>query len=69
LVYEGVPVAEVAADLGRNLGVSISVAPGLALQPFTGSVHVGRQTEQVVPEFASTLSAHARKSGDGWLIE
>jgi transmembrane sensor len=69
LVFEAVPVAEVAADLGRNLGVKISVGPRLAYQPFTGSIHVGRRTQQVVPEFASTLSAHARKSGDGWLIE
>ena len=69
LVYEAVPVAEVAADVGRNLGVSISVAPRLAYQPFTGSVHVSRRAQEVVPEFASTLSAHARKSGDGWLIE
>jgi transmembrane sensor len=69
LVYENVPVAEVAADLGRNLGVSISVAPRLAYRPFTGSVHVGRRTEQAVPEFASTLSAQARKSKEGWLIE
>ena len=69
LVYEGVPVAEVATDLGRNLGVSISVGPRLAYQPFTGSVHVGGQAQQVVPEFASTLSARARKSGGGWLIE
>jgi len=69
LVFEAVPVAEVAADLGRNLGVSISVAPRLAYQPFTGSIHIGSRAQQVVPEFASTLSAHARKSGDGWLIE
>jgi transmembrane sensor len=69
LVYEAVPVAEVAADLGRNLGVTISVSPRLAYQPFTGSVHVGRQAQVVVPEFASTISAHARKSGDGWLID
>ena len=69
LVFEAVPVAEVAADLSRNLGVSVSVAPRLAYQPFTGSIHVRSRAQQVVPEFASTLSAHARKSGDGWLIE
>jgi transmembrane sensor len=69
LIYENVPVAEVAADLGRNLGVSISVAPRLAYRPFTGSVHVGRRAEQAVPEFASTVSAQARKSEEGWLIE
>lgn len=69
LVYEGIPVAEVAADLGRNLGVGIAVSPRLAYQPFTGSIHVGRQAQQAVPAFASTLSARARKSGNGWLIE
>ena len=69
LVYEAVPVASVAADLGRNLGIRISVAPRLAYKPFTGSVHVGGGAQQVVPEFAATLPARARKSGDVWLLE
>ncbi|MEO8547220.1 MAG: FecR domain-containing protein [Sphingomicrobium sp.] len=69
LVYEGVPVAEVAKDLGRNLGVTVSVAPGRALQPFTGSVHIAGHAREVVPQFASTIGARARQSGGDWLIE
>jgi transmembrane sensor len=69
LVYEAEPVADVASDLGRNLGVSISVAPTVAFQQFTGSVHVDGRAEDVVPQFASTIAAKARKTGDGWLIE
>ena len=69
LVYQAVPVANVAADLGRNLGVRISVAPKLAYQPFTGTVRISGGAQEAVPEFASTLSAHARKSGDVWLVE
>jgi transmembrane sensor len=69
LVYEAVPVAEVARELGRNLGVTVSVAPGFALQPFTGSVHVAGPAKVVVPQFASAIGARARKSGGEWLIE
>lgn len=69
LEYENVPVAEVAADLGRNLGVVISVDGKLAYQPFTGSVRVGRPAPQVVREFASSIAGRARKSGGGWLID
>lgn len=69
LVFEAVAVAEAAKDLGRNLGVTISVAPDLALQPFTGSVHIEGQAKQVVPQFAATIGARARNSGGDWLIE
>jgi len=69
LVYEAVPIASVARDLGRNLGAAISVAPNVAYQPFTGSVRVDGQAGEIVPQFASTIAAKARKSGDRWLIE
>jgi transmembrane sensor len=69
LVFESVPVAEVAADLGRNLGTRISVSPGLALRPFTGSINIRAEPAQVVAQFASTVSGHARKAGGGWVID
>ena len=69
LVYEAVPVADVARDLGRNLGVTISVAPNLAYRPFTGSVRIDGQPDRVVSQFASTIAAKARKTGVRWLIE
>ena len=69
LVFDAVPIADVARDLGRNLGLAISVAPNLAYQPFTGSVRIDGQPDGVVSQFASTIAAKARKTGDRWLIE
>ena len=69
LIYEAVPVADVARDLGRNLGVTIAVAPGLAYRQFTGSIRVDGQASEIVPQFASTIAGKARKTGDRWLIE
>lgn len=69
LVYEDVPVAEVVKDLDRNLGVSVSVAPELALRQFTGSINVRGRPDKVIGDFSSTIAARARKTGDGWLIQ
>lgn len=68
LIYEGVPVAEVARDLSRTLGTKISVSPELALQAFTGTIKTRGPREQVIADFSSTLARHARKTEDGWLI-
>jgi transmembrane sensor len=69
LVYEDAPVADVAKDLGRNLGVSVSVAPQLALQQFTGSINLKGRPDKVIADFSSTIPARARKTQDGWLIQ
>jgi transmembrane sensor len=68
LIYEGVPVADVARDLSRTLGARIAVSPELALQPFTGIIRTRGSREQVIADFSSTLARHARKTEDGWLI-
>lgn len=69
LVYQDVAVAEVVKDLRRNLGVSVSVAPELALQRFTGSINLRGRPEKVIAEFSSTIAARPRKTQVGWLIQ
>jgi transmembrane sensor len=66
LSYRAAPLAIVAGDLSRSLGVEVAIDPGLMALPFTGSIRVDRNA---VTSLASTLGLQARRTGDGWLIE
>lgn len=69
LNYTSAPLAAVASDLSRSLGASVRVAPGLRATPFTGSIRIERDPGATLTAFAATLGLHARREGNGWLIE
>jgi transmembrane sensor len=58
----------VARDLARSLGAEVSVDPGIAAMPFTGSVRVAGGAETVLSGFAATLGMEARREGNAWRI-
>jgi transmembrane sensor len=66
LSYRAAPLAMVAGDLSRSLGVEVAVDSALMALPFTGSIRVDRDA---VTSLASTLGLQARRTGDSWLIE
>ena len=66
LSYRAAPLAIVAGDLSRSLGVEVAIDPDLMALPFTGSIRVDRDA---VTSLASTLGLQARRTGDSWLIE
>jgi transmembrane sensor len=66
LSYRAAPLAIVAGDLSRSLGVEVAVDRDLMALPFTGSIRVDRDA---VASLASTLGLQARRTGDSWLIE
>lgn len=68
LSYTATPLADVARDLSRNLGVEVAVDPGVATLPFTGSIRVDRDAAATVAGFASTLGLAARREGAAWRI-
>jgi transmembrane sensor len=69
LSYTATPLADVARDLSRNLGVEVAVDPTVATLPFTGSIRVDRNAAATVAGFASTLGLAARRTGNAWRIE
>ena len=69
LSYEGAPLADVARDLSRNLGVEVTVDAPLATRPFTGSIRIDRDAAASVRSLAATLGLRARRAGAGWRIE
>jgi transmembrane sensor len=68
LSYRAEPLERVARDLTRSLGAQVSVDPGIAAVPFTGSVRVAGNAETVLPGFAATLGMEARRDGNAWRI-
>lgn len=68
LSYRDAPLESVARDLTRSLGAQVSVDPGIATLPFTGSVRVGGGAEAVLTGFAATLGMEARRDGNAWRI-
>ncbi|SFO36105.1 FecR family protein [Sphingomonas sp. OK281] len=67
-VYAGDPLATVAADLGRALGVKITVAPEIAARPFSGAITLdGRDPGQLL-RLTPALDATIRHTSGGWTI-
>ena len=68
LDFQSVPIATVAADLSRTLGIRIAVAPALASRPFTGTIAIDRNPERMRARLGALLDADARPIGRGWSI-
>jgi transmembrane sensor len=68
LSYSGAPLSRVAADLRRNLGVPVEVAPGLAERRFTGLVQLDGRPELVFQRLSALLGVRAVRSGGGWTL-
>lgn len=69
LNYRAAPLEQVARDLSRTLGASITVDPAVAAIPFTGSLRVDRDARESVDTLAATLGLRVRRAGDGWRID
>jgi transmembrane sensor len=68
LSYRSATVEQVAADLTRNLGVSVRASPSVARQAFTGVIMLDPDKGAAVRRAASLLGVSAGRSGDGWIL-
>lgn len=68
LSYSGAPIARVAADLTRNLGVPVTASPEVAANPFSGLILLERDRELLFQRVSLLLGVEVRRSGDGWLL-
>lgn len=69
LAYANTPLRSVAADLSRNLGRPIAVAPAIAGQRFTGTVALGDEgADAALARIAPLLGVVAVPKGDGWTL-
>lgn len=68
LSYSAAPIAQVAMDLSRNLGVPVSVEPAIAAKPFTGLIVLDPNRELLFERLAALLGVRAVRSGGGWAL-
>ncbi len=68
LVYDGAPLPRVAADLERNLGVKVAVAPSAARMTFRGVVRLDGGAEPTMNRLSALLGVKVKRSGEKWMI-
>lgn len=69
LVYSGEPLARVAADLARNLGVPVTADAAVAGRPFRGVISLGnRDPATVMPGLGPLLDATVVEVDGGWRL-
>lgn len=69
LVYSGAPFSQVAADLGRALGVRIAVSAAIAGRPFSGSIRLDDSGPDQLKRLAPALNVRLGQTADGWTME
>ena len=68
LTYAGTPLALVAEDLTRNLGVEIVAAPGVAARTFRGVISFGADRSATIGRLGPLLGVQVRRDGKRWLL-
>jgi transmembrane sensor len=67
LAYDGAPLSEVAADLTRSLGVTITADRSVATRPFYGTIVVP-QVKRDPHQLAALLDLTAQRRGTTWVL-
>jgi len=66
LVYQDAPFSRIAADLSRNLGTDVVVAPQLARQRFSGIILLGKDHSQLFARIGALLDVDAERVDGAW---
>lgn len=69
LVYSGEPLSQVAADLGRSLGVHIVVSPALEARPFSGAIVLDGPGSEQLERLKMALNVDLEVGPTGWTIK
>lgn len=69
LVYSGEPLSQVAADLGRSLGVHIDVSPTLQNRPFSGAIVLTSGAPDQIERLKMALNVDLEAAPNGWIMK
>lgn len=69
LVYSKAPLSRVAADLGRALGVRITVAPAIADRLFSGAIALDDSGPEQLDRLKLALNVALETGPDGWTMK
>lgn len=68
LVYASAPASRIAADLSRNLGVTVGVQGAAAELPFSGVIALDGPPREVLERTAALLGLRLSRSSAGWTL-
>lgn len=68
LLYDGVPLAQVAADLERATGVSVTLGQGLEARQFSGLIQTTGSREDMRQRLEQVLGLTVEESNSGWTL-
>lgn len=68
LIYDGAPLSLVAADLTRNLGVTVTAAPDVAARTFRGVIGFDGDQDRVMSRIGPLLDVGTRRVQQGWIL-
>lgn len=68
LIYANVALSQVAADLGRSLGVSIAVAPALKDRAFSGTIALDGTGPRQLVRLGPALNVDFASEGASWVM-
>jgi transmembrane sensor len=69
LVYSAAPLSRVAADLSRAMEVRVTVAPGLASRPFSGTIMLDGSGPEQLRRLQLALNVSLERGLDGWIMK
>ncbi len=69
LVYDSAPMADVAADVGRAIGMRIAVDPALASRSFSGVLQTRGGAEAVRGRMGPVLGVRIEDTTGGWTLK
>lgn len=69
LVYDGVPLGEVAQEIERTTGIRVRAAPAAGTILFRGALQTGDAAEdRLISDLAALSGTHATKDSEGWTL-
>lgn len=68
LIYDGASLSLVAADLSRNLGVTVTASPDVAARTFRGVIGFDGDQDRVMSRIGPLLDVGTRRVQQGWIL-
>lgn len=69
LVYDDAPIAQIAEDTARALGIMVTCTPQAGARRFTGTIRLDRDPARFFAGAAPLLGLSAQRQGTGWLLD
>lgn len=68
LIYDGVPLRDVAEEISRTTGIRLRTGPGASTILFRGALQAGNDSARLVSDLAALSGTRATQDAGGWTL-